>query len=579
MTRHTLLRLAFFTWFVAVLARLYYWQGMKATDLRAIASRQYSRSSISPSERGVIISADGYPLVLNTTRFTLIGRPHLLKENIDSITSMVLASLEYSEASQSGRYVQDRTAFGAQIRKKLSDRTKQWVPLVTDLSETEKQRLQALSLPALTFEESARRYYPEASLSAHLLGFVGKNSEGSDQGYFGLEGEYDLELTGRRLRSVTQTDAVGRPIALGAQELQGNGDGRSLQVTIRRDIQYLAQKHLESGMQKYGAKAGDVLIMEPATGKVIAMASYPTYDPGFYARYDTALYKNPAVADGYEPGSTFKVLTVAAGIDAGLITPQTRCDTCAGPVTIGKYTIKTWDNKYHADTTIQDGLTHSDNTAMVYIGRKLGEERFFSYIEGFGLGQKTGIDLQDESSPRLRPKKEWGEIDTATATFGQGIALTPIQMLNGVNAIANGGRLMRPYVVEKITKGEEEYLIKPQELRRVIKPETAAIVARMMMNSASQGDARWTLPRQYAIAGKTGTAQIPVAGHYDENRTIASFVGFAPVENPQFSMIVRLVEPTSSQWGSETAAPLWFAIAKDLFVKYGITPNKQDGVQ
>ncbi len=573
MNRFFFLRSFFLFWFILVCGRLFYWQGIRASELQLAARKQYERPSTQVSMRGVIKTADGYPLVLNTQVYSLVGRPNLMKNSAEVSSAAILSALRSVPASKSG------ALFDPQLDKtfiqKISDQRKKWVTLFSNISDDQKKAVSALKLPEVEFEPGWKRLYPESSLSAQLLGFVGKDTDGNPKGYFGIEGEYDLELTGRDSKSVKETDAVGHPIGLSATVDEESNDGRNLTLTLRRDLQFLIQRHLEEGIVKYGAKSGDVLLMEPKTGKIIAMASYPTYDPGEYAKADPTVFKNPVVADAYEPGSTLKVMTVAMGVDTGAIAPDTICDKCSGPVTIGKYTIKTWDNKYHANTTIQEGLTHSDNTAMVYIGNKVGKEKLLQYIERFGLGSKSGVDLQDESTPKLRAEKDWGEIDTATATFGQGIALTPIQMLNIVNTIANGGRLMRPYVVDKVDGNGQEFVTKPQEIRQVIKPETARIVAQMMQTSASQGDAKWTLPRQYSIAGKTGTAQIPVAGHYDEARTIASFVGFSPVENPQFSMLVRLVEPSSSQWGSETAAPLWFTIAKDLFVQYGIAPNVQ----
>ncbi len=571
MNRFFYLRFFFLFWFIAVGARLFYWQAIKASDLQSAARRQYERPVVKQSRRGTITSSDGYPLVLNTQVYTLVAKPNLLQNSPVVTATFILAALQSANASPSSTWTDPTTR--STLVSRLSDPSKKWVPLFQNISEEQMKSVSTLGMSELEFDPSWRRLYPESSLSAQLLGFVGKDSTGEAKGYFGIEGEYDLELEGRDSNSIKETDAIGHPIGLSATVDEDQTDGRNLTLTVRRDIQFLIQKHLEEGVQLYGAKSGDVLLMEPQTGKVIAMASYPTYDPGQYAQADPNVFKNPVVADAYEPGSTLKVMTVATGIDTGVIRPDTTCDTCAGPVTIGKYTIKTWDNKYHANTTIQDGLTHSDNTAMVFVGNKIGKEKLLQYIDNFGLGVKTGIDLQDESTPKLRPKKEWGEIDAATATFGQGIALTPIQMLNIVNTIANGGTLMRPYVVDKVEGNGQEFVTKPQEIRRVISQNTASTVAHMMQTSASQGDAKWTLPKQYPIAGKTGTAQIPVAGHYDEARTIASFVGFSPVEQPKFSMLVRLVEPSTSQWGSETAAPLWFAIAKDLFVKYGISPN------
>ena len=301
------------------------------------------------------------------------------------------------------------------------------------------------------------------------------------------------------------------------------------------------------------------------------MASEPSYDPGKFIAYDTALYKNPIVASSYEPGSTFKVLIMAAGIEEGVISPETICDqTCDQPVEIGQYTIKTWNNKYIKDQTMTDVLAHSDNTGMIFVGRKLGKEKLIEYIKKFGIGSKTGIDLQEESATALRTN--WSEVDLATATFGQGLATTAVQMATAVSAIANGGNLITPHVVKEV-RGTDVIEIKPQIGPRVVSKETAESVTGMMVAAVDKGDAKWARPKGYKIAGKTGTAQIAVGGSYDATKTIASFIGFAPADDPKFVMITKLTEPTSSQWGSETAAPLWFDIAKDVLYSLGIAPK------
>lgn len=570
--------LFFLVWFGAIGARLYYWQGIKAADLKEAARAQYERSTTQEAFRGKIISSDKKSLALSVETFRLIARPNLLTSPPSSVARLIeplIYSPSPQAATDSTKRREEERALELTLIGRLSDPKRKWVVLESGLSSKQKEELQAIDPTVLTFEPMQSRFYPEGTLLSHVLGFVGNTDAGESKGFFGLEGFYDLELRGNRSKLTQISDAVGQPISIELPQAKPQVMSRDIQLTIHRDIQHTVEEHLKAGVERYGAKSADAIVMDPLTGKVLAMASYPSYDPASYSDADPLLFKNPTVADGYEPGSTFKVLTVATGIDLGLISPQTQCDRCGGPVTIGKYTIKTWNNEYHPNTTILDGLKHSDNTAMVYIAQKVGEERFLSYLKNFGIGQKSGIDLQDEGTPKLRPDKEWGEIDLATASFGQGIALTMVQMLNAVNVIANGGSLYKPFVVEEVSSGEEHFVTQPTKLRNVITPETARTVANMMREAASQGDARWTLPKEYPIAGKTGTAQIPVAGHYDENRTIASFVGFSPVENPKFSMLVRVVEPTSSPWGSETAAPLWFEIARDLFVKFGVGKMEQ----
>jgi cell division protein FtsI/penicillin-binding protein 2 len=313
--------------------------------------------------------------------------------------------------------------------------------------------------------------------------------------------------------------------------------------------------------------------MDPNTGGILGMASFPSYDPRSYATSEKERYINPTVAGSYEPGSAFKVIIMGAGIDAGVITPQTEVDE-AGPVEVGGYTIRTWNNQYHGKITMTKVLEYSSNVGMVFVGKKLGREKLLSAIKNFGFGKSTDIDLEDESSPTIRPNKEWYEIDLSTASFGQGIAVTPIQMVRAVGALANGGVLMEPKIVKAIQdKNGKIAPIPPKKLRQVVSKKTAEEVTEMMVAAVDNGEAKWAKPQGYRIAGKTGTAQIPVSGHYDEKKTIASFVGFAPADDPKFVMLVTLRETTSSQWGSETAAPLFFNIAKDLFLYWGITPR------
>ena len=326
-------------------------------------------------------------------------------------------------------------------------------------------------------------------------------------------------------------------------------------------------------MEKYGAKEGSVVVLDPKTGGVLAMASFPNYDPSNFAAFPKELYINPVVAGSYEPGSTFKSLVMAAAIHDKLITPQTMMDE-SGPVESGPYFIRTWNNEYHGSISMTQVLEYSSNVGMVFVAKKLGHDRLLSAIKRFGFGKPTNIDLEDESSPTLRDDNAWAEVDELTASFGQGIAVTPIQMVTAVAALANGGKLMQPHVVKEIREGSGRVIpVKPKVVRQVISPEAARITAEMMVEAVDKGEAKWAKPVGYRIAGKTGTAQIPVAGHYDETKTIASFVGFAPVDDPKFVMLVTLREPQSSQWGSETAAPLFFTIAREFFTYYGIGPR------
>jgi cell division protein FtsI/penicillin-binding protein 2 len=274
---------------------------------------------------------------------------------------------------------------------------------------------------------------------------------------------------------------------------------------------------------------------------------------------------------------------MAAGINEGLVTPETRCDICNGPLSVSNYVIKTWNNQYMDNPTMTDVIIHSDNTGMVFVARKLGQDKMFDYIKKLGFGDVTGVDLQDEQSPDIRPLKDWKEIDLATGSFGQGVAVTGLQMVRAVAAIANHGLLPTPTILEKSfsvdgksVTGTAEKDGAPAKLNqvRVISEAAAQTVTDMMVYAASTGEAKWTNSRTHKVAGKTGTAQIPIAGHYDPKKTMASYIGFAPPDDPKFVMLVKLREPQSSEWAAETAAPLWYQIADQLYLLLNIPADK-----
>lgn len=543
-----------------VIQRLFYWQIIKSEELAEAAERQHWISFEIPAKRGEIFSADGFPLVSNEKVYLIYGEPNKIKIPVEEIAKKIASFFE-EEAREELEEI---------IKERLSRQDLLWVPLKRKVSREIKEKIEGLEIEGIGFEEEEKRVYPESSMAAHLLGFVGFDKNGEEKGYFGLEGFYNLELRGKPGIVRQEKDALGNPILLGEDKSEEKVDGRDLTLTLERSVQYIVEEKLKKGLKRYGAVSGSVVVMEPKTGAILAMASFPNYDPSFYWRYDKSLFPNPVIASSYEPGSTFKVIVMAAALDAGAVKPEAKCDKCDGPRKIGKYTIKTWNDKYYPGSSLKEIIQHSDNVGMVFVAEKLGIEKLYDYLQKFGFGQPTGIDLQEEASPPLREKSDWKFIDLATASFGQGIAVTPLQMVRAVGVIANEGKLVKPFVVKKIRseKGVEE--IRPAPSLRVIKPATARLVTEMMVNAVENGEAKWAKPKGFKIAGKTGTAQIPVAGHYDEEKTIASFVGFAPADEPKFVMLVTLREPTTSPWGSETAAPLWFDIAKELFLYYGI---------
>jgi len=563
-----------------VVARLFYWQAIASEELTALSFSQREAVSEVPALRGQILSSDNLPLVSNSDAFLLYANLSKLKKEPQKIAEDLAPILfektkEIKQATEEAKIKRLEKEASENQEKRLFEQLDSdelvWAALKHKISPDQKDQIEALDIEGLGFELEQERFYPEASMAAHLLGFVGSDSIGRDTGYFGLEGYYNLELAGRPGVLKEEQDAAKKPILIGKFLSQEKRDGRSLVLHLDRAIQFFVRESLQKAIEKYGADRGSVVVLDPKTGAVLAMSSLPAYLPDKFSQHEEKLFKNPIVADLYEPGSTFKVLTMAAALEEEVIKPETKCDICDKPYKVDKYTIRTWNDKYHPNSTMTEVLVNSDNIGMVYVGQKLGIDKFVEYLQTFGLNQKTGIDLQEEVSPRLRPR--FSQVDLATAAFGQGISITPIQMAAAVSTIANEGKMMQPQVVSKIIDEDREVKIKPKQLSQPISEKTARTLTDMMVASVEHGDAKWAKLSGYKIAGKTGTAQVAVAGHYDEERTIASFVGFAPVDEPKFLILTKLDNPSRSPWASETAAPLFFEIAKKMFLYYGIPPK------
>ena len=567
-TRLKIVTLVFLIAFLALTVRLFFWQIIKSKDLSAAARAQYQSGKLLSAPRGNILAKDGTWLAARGEAFQVYAALPDLTDSPKKIAE-ALAPFFIPDAS-------DRASLLTEIDRLeglLSKKEIVWVALKEKVPISVKKNIEALKVSGIGFEIQEDRVYPEASSAAHLLGFVGKNEEGGDVGYFGLEGYYNLSLSGKPGFEALEKDAAGVPILLGdSSEITAIG-GVDLLTHIDKTVQRLLEKRLLEGMEKYGASGGTGIVMNPKTGAILAMSSYPSYDPETYYDFGNSFFKNPAVSDSFEPGSVFKVLIMAAALDAKAVEPDTKCDICAGPLKVDKYTIETWNKEYRSDSDMVDVIVHSDNVGMAFVGSRLGADKLYDYLDRFGIGSLTGIDLQGEASPRLRERGTWNIVDLATASFGQRVAVTPIQMIKAVSAIANGGRVVRPQVVDKLLGESWEEEIKPEIGERVISEETAKAVTAIMVLAAKEGEAKWTHLKGFSVAGKTGTAQIPIAGHYDEEKTIASFIGFAPSDKPKFIMLVTLREPQTSPWASETAAPLWYSIAKDLFPYFGVQPE------
>lgn len=552
MTKQKILFFIFFSFFTAIIVKLAYLQILKPSKL---SNANYLKTKRIVPERGRIYDRNGFPLAVNETVYNVFIEPKKMKdtdeavEKLDSVLTIGEATLE------------------AKI-----DKSKDWVLLLNGVSKEKKRELDKKRIEGLGFEDAFHRYYPESSLAAHLLGFVGKNAEGEDVGYFGVEGFFQKDLAGLPGVIKSERDLLGRPILIGTQEKFDSENGRDLYLTVDKSIQQIAKIKLEKGLETYKAKEGCVIVANPNNLEILALTCLPDFDVDRYFEFSEDYFKNPALSNLYEPGSIFKPLIVAAALEEKKIKPEDLYNE-KGPVDIGEYTIRTWNNKYEGKISMTRILEKSSNVGMVYVGEKLGKDKLFKYLEKYEFGQYTGIELQGEVNGFLKPKFEWYPIDFATVTFGQGIAITPIQMIRAFSSLINGGKLYKPQVISKIVSEKTTKEVSPSFKRQTISEQTSEILKKMLVSTVENGEVKWAKPKGYQIGGKTGTAQIPIAGHYDPSKTIASFIGFAPIDEPKFIAIVILREPQTSPWGSETAGPLFFEIAKELLVYYDIAPE------
>lgn len=563
--------LGIFSALFIVSCRLFYWQVIASPSLKSLSTRQYKQVLSKTGSRGSLYFSDGSLLVGNERVYRLFAEPKLLPDDRVEVAKK-LASLiifedpDFQKASPSAQE-EHLSAVVETFEQKLSGNEKQWVGLKEKISEQTRQAIEQLKLPGIGFDTYEQRLYPEASAAAHITGFVGKTDEGESIGYFGIEGALEQELKPRVARDLIGRDALGSKIFTQTTQQQVL-DGRDITTTLRRDLQLMVERELLKGVEKYGAKAGEAIVVDPKTGKIRALAAVPSFYQPEFIDYDSESYRNPSLGSLYEPGSTFKILTVAAGIDSGAIEPDTQCDVCSGPRRFGSYTIRTWNDVYHPNTTMREGLAASDNTAMMFITDRLGAENFEKYLHDFGIGEAINIDLQGDTETIF--PKDWRPVELATRSFGQGISISSLQLVRAVSTIANNGEMPALSIIESAydPATNTTHIKPPGESKRVISPETARILTEMLVYAAQHGEAQWVFQDAYPIAGKTGTSQVASSGGYEEDATIASFIGFAPPEDPDFLLFIKLAEPTTSPWAAETAAPLWHTIAEQITVSW-----------
>ena len=422
-------------------------------------------------------------------------------------------------------------------------------------------------LTGLQFKPHPQRSYPENALGSNILGFVSR--EGT--GYFGVEEKYDSLLAGNPVTVLVPTDPNK------AFEIPNAPDGTTLILTIDRDLQAAAEDILDTVLGNYGAQDGLIAIMNPRTGELYAMAVSRRMNLNKFwnygAVYSNATEFNPVISKSYEPGSVMKVLTMAAALDSGTVTPETTyLDT--GSILVGGVTVENWDRNPWGLQDMTGCLQHSLNVCMVTLSTQMGAGKFYDYMDAFGVGHLTGVDLAWEAPGRLKipGDADWYPVDLGTNAFGQGVAVTPIQMMSAVSAVANHGRMVIPHVLYAMVRDGRQHEVPDQFGATPISEQTAATLNEMLAISLEQESSLALVPG-YRVAGKTGTAQIPVDGFYDGSQTNTSFIGWGPVDDPQFMIYVWLERPTTSPWASEIAAPVFSEMAQRTVILLDIPPD------
>lgn len=543
-----------------VIARLFYLQVVRHSAFEAQAKGQNIAALNNPPQRGEVYirdagsSNDMLPLITNRQRQLIYAIPAEIKDPLG--TAEKLSTLLNIDQ--------------AVLLEKLSKFGDTYEALLHGAENDLAAKVTALKLPGIVVLPEEQRYYPFASVASQLTGFLGFNGD-ARVGQYGLEGYFEHELAGISGTSAANDPLVGNVSA--AQQVSETRDGDSLILTIDRTVQTTACTKLDEAVQKHGADGGTVIIVQPTTGDILALCGSPSYDANVYAQADSpSLYINQAVTEQYEPGSVMKAITLSAGVNEGLITPDTTYED-TGSVQIGKYTIRNSDNKKYGVQTMSDVLEQSINTGAMFVEDKLGQAKFRQYMKSFGFSEKTGITLQGETQGDLSSLSKKGDIYSATASFGQGITVTPIQLVMAYAALANGGMLMQPRIVDTIVRPSGyKQETKTQSVRQVVTPETARTMMAMLVNVVRKGHGKRAAVDGYYIGGKTGTAQVPYHDRsgYDPSKHNGTFVGFGPMSNPQFVMLVLLNTPRDVEFAESDAAPLFGDIASFLVHYYQI---------
>lgn len=530
----------------------------------ALAEEQHLMSQALLAERGEVLLRDGegvYPAAVNREYKLAYAVPKLIDDPV-AVALAVSTVLGLDEA---------------EVRSKISNRNDPFEILKKRIRPEEEAKLKELNLKGVAFLPETYRYYPADHLASKTLGFVGPSDTG-ETGIYGVEASYNSELTGAHGRISQERDAAGRWIALDEREQVKPKNGDDIVLTIDRVIQYEVEKILRESNELYKADSATAIVMEPKTGKLLAMATLPDFNPNAYSQTeDLSLFMNQAVSLAYEPGSIMKPVTMAIGLDAGKVSPTTEY-TDTGVVSEAGYAINNAEGKVYGRSSMTKVLEESINTGMIFVERQVGNLEFREALKRFGFGAKTGVRLPAEHGGNLKNLDNLkGNLQFYTASFGQGITATPLQLVTAYSVLANGGVLMQPQIVDRFIRADGTVVpVEPRVIRRAISKEASEQIGQMLRNVVVNGHGKRANVPGYLVVGKTGTAQVAKIGEkgYEDGLTIGSFAGYAPLNDPQFAIIVKFDNPKEVIWAESSAAPTFGKIMQFLLNYKRIQPTE-----
>ncbi len=555
--RIRLIGFCFILAFGFIIARAFHLQVLGQDLWQQKAVRQHQKTIALTPQRGTIFDRNGEAMAVSVEVDSVYVEPTKVEASPKTIKSLAEA-------------LSMRTST---IKAKLQS-SKGFVWLKRQVAPRESDLVRALDIDGVNYIKEHRRYYPNSEIGAQVIGFTGLDPKGLE----GLELEFDTRILGRGGYLVMERDALGRGMSSAGSKIQGGERGNDLFLTLDKNLQYIAEKELGRAVSESKAKSGTVVVLDPRTGAVLAMAGQPDYNPNAFFKFRPGDWRNRALCDSYEPGSTIKVFLMAAALNEGVIRTGQRINCENGSIEVSGKIVH--DHRPYKMLTPEEIIKFSSNIGSYKIGKALERERYYNYLRDFGFGQKTEIELPGEVSGLIHKPTRWFDVDLAAISFGQGLAVTPLQLATATAAIANGGYLMSPYVVEKVVDnfGQIRMHRKPQIKRKVIGGDVADQVKEMMVKVTEEGGTGVLgAISGYRVAGKTGTAQKvdPVTGGYAVDKVVSSFVGFAPADDPRVVILVLLDEPKGKAYGGLIAAPVFSRIASQSLRYMKVMPTEK----